>query len=567
MLSALTSIHPLTSLFGLYATYIGSLIHFLALSTFAFCALQIDWQKKLNQAAVYISASATIASIFALVQFGQYFFNFRELYRVRSTIGEPNRLAFFLAASLPFSLFLFVKTKRGWLKLAGFASSLLIFITILLTLSRASWLALLLSFITLSLIYFKTKPKYSLKNFIQGNKYYLIAILLLAAFSWPFLGVKILDRNLAVLRDLKIGGGSINLRLQNWQAVWQTIKNRESWHQHFLGTGPLTIAYTYLKNRPVFLNQNPIEKNWNTTIVRNQFLDYLANLGILGLFSFLAILAVLFSQIAKNLKTLAKNPAFWLAASSFSIILFSSLFYYQTITTSIYFWFNLGLLTSILPKQKINLKKASFVLLVSVFVTASSLIILIKIIFADFAFSKGNFKEAVQINPYNNIYKRQLVSSLIKQVEDNKDIEKAKQAIAEAEKAVSINPASAGNQYALQLANYKTGVLFDKGFHQKALAAGEKRLMLDPSHAGPYDTQGLVYLDTGELKKALFYFKKALEIDPENLESYLHCGEALKQMGKIEEAINYYNLALEKNPSWPFAREELQKAKSLLDKE
>ena len=390
---------------------------------------------------------------------------------------------------------------------------------------------------------------------------------MLIVFSLPFLGTKILDRNLAVIRDLKTGGGSINTRLQNWQVVWQTIKNRESWHQHLLGTGPSTIAYTYLKNRPTFLNQNPIEKNWNTTVVRNQFLDILTNTGILGLFFFLAILAILFSQIAKNLKTLAKNPAFWLAISSFSIIFFSSLFYYQTITTSVYFWFSLGLLTSILGKQKLKLKKPFFILLVGVSITTASLITLGKVIIADLAFSKENFEKAVKINPYNNVYKRQLISSLVKQAENNKDFEKAKQAISQAEKAVSINPVSAGNQYALQLANYKTGVLFDKSFHQKALAAGEKRLVFDPSHAGPYDTQGLIYLDVGELKKALFYFKKALEVDPQNLESYLHAGEALKQMGKIEKAIIYYQIALEKNPNWPFAQKELEKVKSLLDKD
>lgn len=567
-LSTLTSIHWSSSFFGLHQVYIGSFIHVLALLVFAFSVLQIDWRKKLNQLSAYMSAAAAIVSIFALKQFSQYFYDFSQFYRVRSTIGEPNRLAYFLSASLPFCIFLFITTKQRWIRFSSFMNCLLIFTTILLTFSRSSWIAIFLSSVIVIITlfsYLKDKFGSFLKRFIQGNQFYLVLLLMLFAFFSPSLGKEVFSRNLAVIKDLKTGEGSINIRLQNWQTVLQIVKNREKWYQHILGTGPSTIGYSFLKNRPSFLNKNPVEKDWITMTVRNQFLDLLNNVGILGLVSFIMILVITFLCIFKDFKKFVKRPIFWPAFVCFLTIFFTSFFYYQTITTSIYFWFSLGLLLSLLKKQNIQVKKAySFpVLILGICLFLGCLFVLTRIILADLAFSNRDYEKAVSLNPYNDFYKRQLAYFLLKQAEEEKDFGKAKLAIKASEQAAELNRVCAINQKVLQVVNYRTGIFFDKKFHQKALEVGEKRILLDPNRADPYETQGLVYLDLGQLDKALEYFQRAIEIDSDYLAVYLHVGETLKQMGKIDEAIDYYQLALQKNPNWLFAQKELEKAEKL----
>lgn len=570
-LSTLTSIHRLTSFFGIHEAYIGSFVHLVALLIFAFSVLQIDWTKRFYQVSVYISAAAAIASLFALEQFSQYFYDFAEIYRVRSTIGEPNRLGFFLSAALPFCLFLFLTSKQKWVKFINFFNCLLVLATILLTFSRSCWIGLFLTFIIIIfilLLFLKKEIKPAFEKIVRENKFYLIILVILTAFFLPSLGKKVLDRNLSVIEDLRTGGGSVNIRLQNWQVVWKTVKNREKWHQHFLGTGPSTIAYTFLKNRPVSFNRNLIEKDWITVTVRNQFLDLLTNVGILGLISFLAILTAILFYIYKNIKKFAKRAIFWPIFSCFLVIFFTSFFYYQTIETSIYFWFGIDLLMALSKRLKVGFKKISrlAILVLGGYLFFICLFILVRITLADLALSNGKYKEATGLNPYNDFYQRQLAYYLLQQTEEKKDLEKAKLAIEAAQKATRLNSISSLDQYVLQVTNYRIGVLFDKKFHQVALEAGEKRISLDPTHAGPYDTQGLVYLDLGRLEEALKHFQKAIEVDPDYAVSYLHVGETLKQMGKIDEAIEYYQKALEKDPNWPFAEEELQKVIELKKK-
>lgn len=356
-LSTFFSIQPLTSLLGVwhyqYSTYTGGLIHLLALYLLFLTVYQLKkteaWQ---GDILLYLVASGVLAAIFGFYQYFTHFELGEWNFRIRSTIGEPNRLGLFLVTILPLAFTLFVEQKKPFHKITAFLVLNLIFLAILLTFSRTSWLVVF-SLIVIGLVDKRKK----LNQFLAKNIIYLLAsglIFFIATATNPTIQRFLKEIFLTRITHTKIAfdqkRGSVYLRLLEWESGRKMFLD-QSFFRQLIGNGPETIKFLYPEYRSPKIDQFTPEKYWQTLAIRQQYLHYLNTIGLLGLIAFLSLIIwTIKNFLSIKRKTFFHQGIFY----SFLTIVISNFFYYQTITTHTLFWFFLGLL---IPKENFDLTK------------------------------------------------------------------------------------------------------------------------------------------------------------------------------------------------------------------
>ena len=550
LLSTIFSVSRITSFFGFYGKYVNSLFHLIGLIVLFFTSCQIfSEKKKVLFLYPYLIASAFLVSGFGLFQFMNHFPDNNQIYRIRSTIGEPNRLAFFLIAIFPLSIVLFIKQKTIFRKITSGLALLLIFTTIILTYSRAAWISLAISLVICFLI---NHRQIRIKTFPHSLIIVFIVILSFLFWQRQTVSTRISD----VASDLNTNTGSPSIRLNEWKTSLKISVNREKKHQYLLGSGPQTTYYSSLKHIKPNLSIPPNQRFWQTIIIRSQFLEYLVIIGPLGLLFFsIFIFLVLRHSVSLPLKNIYYQGFLY----SWIVILISSIFYHQTIATSTLFWLIAGILCT--QNKNTNIKKLS--LLIGLILFSVGIICFFSTLFfavGDYYASKKEYSKAIIINPYNCTYWQYYSLQSASIGKETRNFKLLKLSIETAQKAVKINDTSPQNLDALQNAYYINGLLANNpDYFNKAQETVQKWISIDPYNPVAYDSLGLILLAMDQKQSALLNFQKAISINPDHLSSYLHAGEALKQLGKTEQAIEYYQKAVSKNPNWNFAKKELEK--------
>jgi tetratricopeptide (TPR) repeat protein len=100
------------------------------------------------------------------------------------------------------------------------------------------------------------------------------------------------------------------------------------------------------------------------------------------------------------------------------------------------------------------------------------------------------------------------------------------------------NPDNAWGYYMLGLSSWKAGE------HEKAGAAFDRALQLDPSHRKSLFNSSRVLLETGRPQEALERIEKGLSLEPISNEGLRLLGRVRYELGKIDEAIEAYHRAL-----------------------
>ena len=558
--STLLSTHFLTSLLPKSYLYTYNFFHSFSLVILSFvliCWLQKNRQKKLFNLALYLTTTALLLSIFGLYQAIDHSTTIFTTYRIRGTIGEPNRLAFYLVAVLPVS-FALTLYKEKHLKILGMITVLLSGLILVLTFSRGAWLAL-----GAGLIVFLLSQKKSCLRFLKNLKLESSLILLLVGISFFFvspLGYRASRRLFSLKKDFENQTGSLFLRLNEWQQVGQLFLD-QSLSRKLIGLGPNTATFYLMQYRDPDLNEKraPDERGWRTYLIRNHYLQTLVNTGILGLIVFLTLVGLTLKQFLTSKNSSVLEKGFY---ASFLIIIFSSIVYYQTVLTSLLFWILLAILWKNCQKKiqptikkiiSITLIFSGFIILIFTLVYAS----------ADFLATHKQYQLATKLMPWQDEYWKNwslVYSTSAYTTHSESDIQKA---IQFGQKALKLNPLEINNLDTIQLAFYRGGVFLDKNYHQTALEIGKQRVILDPARAETFDDLGLVYLDLGQLDQAQENFELALNRDLDYQGSYLHLGEVFKQKGNFQKAEYFYQTAIERFPNYHLARKELEKLKIL----
>src|SRR3990167_1921647 len=290
ILSTVFSIDSHTSLWGYYSRFHGGLVSTVSYIVLYYALVTNLTRDKISFLIYSIISSAALVALYGVLEhFGidKHLWVQDVASRVFSTIGQPNWLSAYLVAILPLPIFLAFnhchpRSNRG--SIFYFSLALLFFITIIFTKSQSGLAAtgLILAAI---IIYFTGRKL----KFI----YFLIVplILVLAIAKRDFI-VKINPfgvSNLAALVEADratrlAGSNSMIIR----QVVWQGARGLGLKNPLF-GTGLETFGYTYFTVRPALHN---LLSEWEFLYnkAHNEYLNFLANTGFVGLIAYLLLI-------------------------------------------------------------------------------------------------------------------------------------------------------------------------------------------------------------------------------------------------------------------------------------
>ena len=99
----------------------------------------------------------------------------------------------------------------------------------------------------------------------------------------------------------------------------------------------------------------------------------------------------------------------------------------------------------------------------------------------------------------------------------------------------------------------KAGVEFQNRWQPKeAIAEFDEAIRLNPDYAYAYYNRGLAYFDLGQLERAIQDYDEVIHLYPVYAEAYYNRGFAYRPLGKKTEAITNFKvfITLTENPEW-----------------
>ena len=364
-LSTIFSIHPYTSFWGYYTRFHQGLLTTICYTILFFAYLKY-MDKKSTQKLINLSIiTSSLISIYAILErlgIDKNLWVQDVVNRPFATLGQPNWLAAYLLPNIYFALNKFATLTKASLstrqksdgkwgaRLVGI-SFFILTSGLILTKSRSAYLALGLTLPTYFLISFwqsrqkRQEVKIILKTFLLTT-FSLILSIALFGTPWTQPLNQYLTRHQSPTanhshqqntQSANNGGTeSGEIRKIVWQGAWQLFK------QHpLLGTGVETFAYSYYWTRPIAHNYVS-EWDFLYNKAHNEYLNFLATTGLLGLFTYLAFpLSILLSPIAGRS---VRNPALELWGWSLSIktallaLLIDNFFGFSVIPVAYFFY-------------------------------------------------------------------------------------------------------------------------------------------------------------------------------------------------------------------------------------
>lgn len=319
LVSSLLSIDPRTSWLGYYGRFNGGLV-----SQICYALLYWAFVSNLNKNNVlrimnYALAGTATASILAIGEkFGIFTtcglmgFNYTESCwvqdvqnRVFGTLGQPNWLAATIVSLIPLTWYFAIinyqlsihkqlsKFQFSIPKIFWFLVSALFFVTLLFTKSRSGLLAFgIEAIIFWGFVFWQSKLKFF--------KEFLIIVIISSVLFFIFssdLAISHQPLTIPSTPILETGGTeSGTIRKYVWLGAWEVFK-----HYPILGTGPETFAFSFPMYKPVAHN---LTSEWDFIYnkAHNEFLNLLANVGLLGFLSFMSIIIFSLLQITNYSK-------------------------------------------------------------------------------------------------------------------------------------------------------------------------------------------------------------------------------------------------------------------------
>ena len=355
--STFFSIDFYTSIFGFYGRFNGGLLSITAYIFLYFAFINLFDFKNIDRLLKVSLISTFLVILWGLPgKFGydlSCFVFLRELNnncwvdqfkpseRLFSTLGQPNWLGAYLSINFFISLYFLFKEKaksilnRNNLIFVGL--TLLIFITILFTRSRSSYLGLVFGLILFSSF------KFNYKKIVI-----LLTIFLISVFIFKT-GINSIDKFITfeknknqtvITKGSKIANDylvteSFDIRKIVWEGAWKL-----GLKYPLFGSGVETFAYSYYFTRP---QEHNLTSEWDFIYnkAHNEYLNYLATTGFIGLISYLFLIGSVFYILFKSLnkeKDKQNKLIYITLLSSYITILTTNFFGFSTTTINLFFY-------------------------------------------------------------------------------------------------------------------------------------------------------------------------------------------------------------------------------------
>ena len=542
ILSTLTSVDKFTSVFGYPSRLNGGLLSQFAYFSIFACAIINLSTLQAKKLLIAIVLSAFAVSLWGIPShFGRdptcfiltgkltsscWQQEFNPKLRIFSTLGQPNWLAEYLVLTIPVSLALSLMATRIQTKAIFSLVTLTSSVAFILTNSRSGALGLTIAlFIFIALIG---------SQIIKKNLKILAILITAFSLAGIFLGSKLLFR----IDD------TITIRQIVWQGAVEIFKKNP-----LLGTGPETFPYSYYRFRPLAHNQTA-EWNFFYNKAHNEFLNYLANLGIAGTFVYIALLIFAANLMLKN----AKSPDAVIQKATAAAIIgyqITIFFGFGTVTSQLVMFILIGCAISNIEKEQwqINLKigknlKYAIPLLV-ILVGLAALSFPIRLYMADILLNRAKnnesapgktltaYQDAIDIFPAHNPFYLSEYSYSLALYLTTYETENQKQlvtrSVSNAKQAEELAP---NNLIVLRkIANtYLLISSIDSIYEEKALQVGYRLPRLAPTDPQSYFSLAKIQAGLGKEDEAKITLEKTLKLKPD----YQEAIELLDQLEQKE---------------------------------
>lgn len=410
LISLIFSIDIYTSIFGYYTRFNGGIASLLCILIW----ILIIANKKLSteeieKSVLIIFLSGMVVSIYAVIQklgLDSDLWKEDSSNRVFSTLGQPNWLAAYLIPIFYISIYIVYKKANN--VFARVIPLLIIYLAILFTNSISGLLAF-----SISTLGFLLLNRHETLNAAKRYWYLIIIVLgLTVTLALPY-KVRITEQisNLNGIIGLLKTDSSQNLapnygdtgkiRLILWDGTINLITSSPK--QFLIGSGPETFAYAFPKFRPDSINATS-EATFVHNKPHNWYLEIFANLGLVGILSYLGFILSTLYLFYKSNKTFLSKILFcgWIS------ILITNFFGWPTVPLSILFFImpifmHYRLLNFSTDKEQ---TKTFEPLKIFAPLLLANLLILSAIIFtvSDFYYKNSEYDQAHKLNPFEKRY-------------------------------------------------------------------------------------------------------------------------------------------------------------------
>lgn len=465
--------------------------------------------------------------------------------RIFSTMGQPNWLAQYLVLALPLAFAFLLILKKSYVKIFFGVISISLFLAFVLTNSRAGAIGMIVSFAVLLVLlgpkFIKEKKKILA---ILGATFVIIALVFgTALFSriGEIFHKKQIEspqnitegQNSKTQTALAIGGTeSGQIRLIVWQGALEVFKK---WP--VLGSGPETFAYSYYLFRPLTHNQTT-EWNFFYNKAHNEFLNYLAGVGLVGTTAYLAFLLITLTTLFRISKKHTEDQIRICAKAAIAAIIgyHATIFFgFSTVASQLLMYLLVALvLTLAQVPQKISLeinylgKKfaalVAFLLLLAGLFTIS---IPIRFYFADILITRAKdtdlpsksidaFNSAQTAFPFQNpFYLSDFALSLagfLENAQEPKTIEELSQ---KSDNMAKLALKLAPNNFIITRRTANTYLVlstYDKNYEDQAQTLGQKLTKLTPTDPQSYLTLAEIQIALDKNDQAITSLEKTLSL-------------------------------------------------------
>ena len=249
---------------------------------------------------VFFSA-ASLISIYLLIQYYGLDPFLSDTERLTSTLGNRNYVSGYLALIFPIAFSFFLTETKKRKKFFYVAVLLITYTAIIICHTRAIWAALFFSLLLFGylLTYFK------INNILKDNKKWLVILFsLFLLITLIYSTDNPLNRSSITAAERAVSAfdmqeSSLRARFLIWHSTIDMIKDRP-----LFGSGLGTFPLHYLNYQADFLQNNPdyLQFLGKAAEAHNEYLQIWAEMGIIGLLSFLLIIITFYRNNLNSIK-------------------------------------------------------------------------------------------------------------------------------------------------------------------------------------------------------------------------------------------------------------------------
>lgn len=636
ILSSILSINPLVSFFGAYKRFEGLTATVCYVFLFYTTVNFVSTRKRLSLLIISIITGAIVSSCYGIAQhlgFDMFKWSSFEARRVFSTFGNPVFFSAYLVMILPLAVVLFFKSpsdeeelpvvKKRYMVWIFFLFSLIIYTTFWLTNTRACFVALLggltpflfliykrqftqrYKFITLITLFILIGVMFNVRHETSVVKHFTADM---NTFEFPAKeesdAVSIFDeaqphKRPWIATKLSVTGSTFS-RVFQYMAAIKIIEDYP-----ILGIGPDTIGIVYQSNLAKVFSLQVSDNGFpfpRQDRIHNDILDTTVTRGIVGLGTYLWLLAAFGISIGKNYKKLQKRDKLLILGLLAGILcyLIQNEFSFGNTPIVTLFWIMMGLCISIIKMnedkrclaatentgneapegqadEKFQTSRFSkpykwlccgIVLLTIGFVFIS----LLRVYRADAYFEFGRrvlahknrgdsgvkmekglylITQAIFLNPYEVFYQDELCRAYIQMALKTRNEAWMQKIYEGVHNSLQLIPQHYLGFFHLGVIYQILFESFDRDTIDKAIASYKKAIEMDTFQAPFHSNLASLYAAKGDMDSAIKEFSQAYMIRPAEISYSERLSNAFLQKGDLDRAILFSNKTIELNPAEP----------------